>query len=385
MKNESNPMVSVIMPFYNCSFVNQAIESVLNQTYSNIELIVVNDGSTMYDDLIKPYLYLPHVKYIEKTNGGTASALNEGIRLATGEIFAWLSSDDLFDSRKVEEQVAFMIKMNADVSYTNYHLINEYNQIIHENAGIHFEHDDDFLTNLTKGCHINGCTVMANLNIFREIGFFNENLRYAQDYDMWSRMAQHYVFHYLDKPLVKYRYHQSMGSILHQNDQIQEAENVKNKYNELLINAIGRRNQQKLATFRQEKKIDDFNVSVSSNFSDSLQLIIPSSPENIILAEFGLAMMNEGTRVQLIGTIEVAAPQSNVDILIKVVRDMEIIATIKRKVKFGRDYQNFTFQVIDLGASIGYHRYLITAECINTESNQTAVRGPVTFSGLSLI
>jgi teichuronic acid biosynthesis glycosyltransferase TuaG len=382
MKNEYNPMVSVIMPFYNCSFVNQAIESVLNQTYSNIELIVVNDGSTMYVDLIKPYLYLPHVKYIEKTNGGTASALNEGIRQATGEYFAWLSSDDLFDSRKLEEQVAFMTQINADVSYTNYHLINEYNQFIYENAGIHFEHDDDFLINLTKGCHINGCTVMANLNIFKEIGFFNENLRYAQDYDMWSRIAQHYVFHYLDKPLVKYRYHQSMGSILHQNDQIQEAENVKNKYNELLINAIGRRKQKKLTTLRQEKKVDDFNVSVPSN---PLQRIIPSSPENIFLAEFGLTVNNEETKIQLIGTIEVSAPQSNVDILFKVVRDMEIIATIRRKVIFGRDYQNFTFQVIDLGVSIGFHRYLITAERINTESNQIAVCGPVTFSGLSII
>lgn len=239
MIKNPNPLVSVIMPFYNCPYVNQAIESVLRQTYPHVELIIVNDGSTMYVNLIKPYLDLPTIKYIEKENGGTASALNEGIQQTSGEFFAWLSSDDLFESRKVEEQLSFMNQTNASISYTNYHLINEYNHMIYENAGVYFKNESDFLINLTNGCHINGCTVMMKLRIFKEIGFFDESLRYAQDYDMWARIAQHYIFHYLDKSLVKYRYHQSMNSVRHHSEQMLETEFVKNKYHQLLIQAIG--------------------------------------------------------------------------------------------------------------------------------------------------
>ncbi|WP_394514565.1 glycosyltransferase family A protein [Priestia aryabhattai] len=86
--------VSIIIPFYNCSYIDQAIQSALNQTYQDIEIIVVNDGSSKFNEKITPYL--DRILYIEKENGGTASALNLGIKNATGEYFAWLSSDDIF-------------------------------------------------------------------------------------------------------------------------------------------------------------------------------------------------------------------------------------------------------------------------------------------------
>gem|GEM_PF-198454 len=372
------------MPFYNCSYIKQAIESVINQTYPYIELIIVNDGSTIYNDLIKPYLYFPQVKYIEKMNGGTASALNEGIRNATGEIFAWLSSDDLFDSRKVEEQVTFMNQTNAAVSYTNYHLINEYGQIIHKNAGIHYENDDDFLKSLTSGCHINGCTVMANMKVFREIDLFDESLRYANDYDMWVRIAQQYVFHYLDKPLVKYRYHQSMGSVIHHNEQMLEAEIVKMKYNKLLIQSIGRGKQNQSKAFQQDEQIADFNGSVSSNLSKTIHLNIPVGPENITLAELGIAVIHQGTNVQFIGIVEVLAQQGNVDILFKIFRETQLIATIKREVQCVRKIHQVTFYFVDPGVSIGYYGYRLSAELMNKDSTQIAVCGPVTFSEVSL-
>lgn len=98
--------VSIIIPFYNCQYVEKAIESALNQTYQNIEVIVVDDGSTKYIERITPYLDSIH--YIQKKNGGTASALNTGIRYATGEYFAWLSSDDLFKPDKISKQLKFM-------------------------------------------------------------------------------------------------------------------------------------------------------------------------------------------------------------------------------------------------------------------------------------
>lgn len=77
--------VSIIVPFYNCPYINQALDSLVNQTYSNIEIIVVNDGSTQFSEGIIPYL--DKIKYIQKENGGTTSALNTGIKHATGDYF----------------------------------------------------------------------------------------------------------------------------------------------------------------------------------------------------------------------------------------------------------------------------------------------------------
>ena len=168
--------VSIIIPFYNCSFVDQAIESALNQTYPNIEVIVVNDGSSsQFTEKVTPYLN--RIRYFEKENGGTASTLNLGIKNASGDYFAWLSSDDIFLKDKISKQLRFMIERNAYFSYTNYSLINEHNQITHHEAGVFFSNKVNFLNSLRSGCTINGSTVMMNMELFSNLGLFNEELR----------------------------------------------------------------------------------------------------------------------------------------------------------------------------------------------------------------
>src|SRR5689334_17046366 len=100
------PLVTIVIPFYNCAYIDQAVQSALNQTYKPLEIIVVDDGSTRHADRLTPYL--PYISYMGKANGGTATALNHGIRNASGEYIAWLSSDDLFYPDKIAHQVAFM-------------------------------------------------------------------------------------------------------------------------------------------------------------------------------------------------------------------------------------------------------------------------------------
>src|SRR5690606_12850741 len=117
------PKVSIIIPFYNDPYVPEAVQSALDQTYPNIEVVIVNDGSTAYSDLLLPYRKHPRVVYGEKRNGGTASALNAGIRMAKGQYIAWLSSDDRFYPWKVARQLAYMIPKHARISYSDYDLI----------------------------------------------------------------------------------------------------------------------------------------------------------------------------------------------------------------------------------------------------------------------
>ncbi|MFT9846145.1 glycosyltransferase family 2 protein [Aneurinibacillus sp. REN35] len=224
--------VSIIIPFYNCPYISHAIESALNQTYPHIEIIVVDDGSTQYTEKLKPYL--SRIRYFKKENNGTASALNLGVRNATGTYFAWLSSDDEYDPYKVEKQLAFMQKHDAAISYTGYFHIDANHQIIRQYS-VHFPRKIDFYQSMMRGCHINGCTVMMKMEVFKKIGEFNEGLRYAQDYDFWLRVLPHYDFYFLDDPLVRYRVHDNMGTKKFQSVIPAETNRVRAQYYPVLI------------------------------------------------------------------------------------------------------------------------------------------------------
>ncbi|MFC7394379.1 glycosyltransferase [Scopulibacillus cellulosilyticus] len=228
--------VSIIIPFYNDPYVDRAIKSALDQTYENKEIIVVNDGSTSYTEKIKPYL--DKIVYIEKENGGTASALNTGIKRATGDYFSWLSSDDLYEAVKIERQLAFMKGLNASISYCNYYLINEEDKVISHPAGIGTSDKKFFLEYMLNGCIINGCTVMVKMSVFNEVGLFDESLNYTQDYDMWLRILEFYDFYYLDQPLVKYRVHKGMGSQRHRREIPKEIRLVKYRHRKKLYSLI---------------------------------------------------------------------------------------------------------------------------------------------------
>jgi len=228
--------VSIVIPFYNCPYVDQAIESALAQTYPNIEVIVVNDGSTKFTEKITPYL--KHIRYFEKDNGGTGSALNLGIKNATGEYFAWLSSDDLFSENKITKQLTFMKDKNAYISYTNFSLIDSNSTVLHQDVAIHYKYKIDFLKHLQRGCPINGCTVMMKMELFSSLGYFNENLKFTQDYDFWLRAVQHYELYFLNESLVQYRVHNEMGSKKFASQISKEVQTLNQKYKKALVRLI---------------------------------------------------------------------------------------------------------------------------------------------------
>ncbi|MFJ7994682.1 glycosyltransferase family 2 protein [Peribacillus frigoritolerans] len=205
--------ISIIVPFYNCPYINQALDSLVNQTYKNLEIIVVNDGSTQYSEKVTPYL--DKIKYIQKENGGTASALNVGIQHATGDYICWLSSDDIYYPKKTEVQLAFMKAKNALFSHTSYYCINEKGVITSRALGIHPPNRLELIKRMSIGNIINGCSVMINKTVFHHIGVFKEKLPYTHDYDLWLRIIQKFDVHYVPQPLLLYRVHEQMGSKKH--------------------------------------------------------------------------------------------------------------------------------------------------------------------------
>lgn len=206
------PLVSIIIPFYNDLYIGEAIESALRQTYQQKEIIVVNDGSTMHSELIKPYR--SRIRYVEKVNGGTATALNNGIRQSTGTYVAWLSSDDRFYANKLAVQTQYMTERNALISHTNFDLIDGKGQVIETAAGMRFAKAIEFYRSFFIGNPINGCTIMIKRDLLKRVGSFNEKLPYTHDLDLWYRiMLAGYDFHYVPDRLTAYRRHEAMGTI----------------------------------------------------------------------------------------------------------------------------------------------------------------------------
>ena len=124
--NDFNPLVSIVIPVYNgANFMREAIDSALNQTYKNIEIIVVNDGSTDDGETEKIALsYGDKIRYFKKENGGCASALNFGISKMQGEWFSWLSHDDVYYPEKIQSAIDTIAEKNFTDKKTIVNLTN---------------------------------------------------------------------------------------------------------------------------------------------------------------------------------------------------------------------------------------------------------------------
>ena len=222
----NHPKVSIIIPAYNASnYLAEAIDSALAQTYSNIEIIVVNDGSK--DDGATAAVarkYGNKIRYFEKENGGSSSALNVGIQNMTGEWFSWLSHDDLYVPEKVQKQVEFLtglqlpkVDLSDHVCFSASELIDGSGAIIRKPDLRKSKEIFSFLESLNDNGPLiaeptqhsfHGCSCLVHKKVFDAIGLFDEHLRLLNDVDMWFRIyAKGYRIHYLPEPLVKGRVH----------------------------------------------------------------------------------------------------------------------------------------------------------------------------------
>lgn len=206
-----NKKVSIIIPVYNGEkYIKKSIESALNQTYTNIEIIVVNDGSKdNTDEICKSYGN--KIKYIKKENGGVATALNTGIKEAKGQYVAWLSHDDLYKENRIEKgmEVLSKLKDKNTIIFSNFELIDSNGKIFSKTNFL----KDISREKLCQGFYpvvcasVNGCTTLINKNCFKKVGLFDESLRTSQDYDMWLKLFKIYPSYCLDDSLVQYRIH----------------------------------------------------------------------------------------------------------------------------------------------------------------------------------
>ncbi len=202
--------VSVIIPTYNRPrWLPETIESVLNQTYPCMEIIVVNDGSTDNTEEVLES-YIGKIKYIYKENGGPGSAVNAGIMAATGKYIARIDDDDLFLPEKLEHQVGmFQQRPELGLVATDNYVIDTEGEIVETREVLDFSKHGAFLT-LLQHCIFSQPTVMVRKECHDEVGLYRNT--YAQDYDMWLRIARAYPVGVIHSPLAMYRRHGSNRS-----------------------------------------------------------------------------------------------------------------------------------------------------------------------------
>lgn len=205
LEKKANIVISVIVPAYNAAkFLPKSIESILNQTYKNVEVTVVDDGSTDNTELVVKKYPVEYIK-IEHT-GGAAIPRNVGVKNAKGELVAFLDADDIWLPKKLEEELKFMQRGKFDLVHCDGEVIDEFGKTIRKTL-----HKDikvpsgKVFADLYRGNFIVTSSVIVKRTCFDKVGLFDKKMHVVEDYDLWLRMAQMFRLGYLNKRLLKYR------------------------------------------------------------------------------------------------------------------------------------------------------------------------------------
>ena len=227
------------MPTYNrAAYIAEALKSVLNQTYSNIELIIVDDGSIdNTEGVISPYLKDNRLRYIKQKNAGASAARNHGLSLRTGKYVAFIDSDDIWEKDKITTQISVLNALpEVGIVCSDFCAINKSGRFekshIRSYFGVFNTYKlsyEDIFSNVSDGniygiekgervywgniyhTMIFGNMILTSTTLFRREVFdrgYMFDLRYKtlEDYDLFMKLTKEFAVAFVDKPLIQYRY-----------------------------------------------------------------------------------------------------------------------------------------------------------------------------------
>ena len=204
-----NPKVSVVIASYNyAGYICHAIDSVLNQTFDDFEIVIVNDGSTDNTQrIIQPYLSDERITYIYQENAGQANAKNNGIKNSSGEFIAFLDADDLWKKTKLEKQIPLFSNKNVGVVYSRSRFVDQQGNIVE------YKVESKYLLpksgEVTKALFFDNFVPFSSSVVrrecFEEHGCFDESIMMGIDWDLWLRLSMCYRFEFISEQLLLYR------------------------------------------------------------------------------------------------------------------------------------------------------------------------------------
>ena len=210
--NKNFPLISIVTPSLNQgAYIESNIKSVLNQGYPNFEHIIIDGGST--DDTIEILEKYHHLIWISEKDSGQSEAINKGFRRTKGNIIGWLNSDDCY-----EPDVFFTVVKELSRPQGKYVIFGDCNVIDEKGERIgyckgRFPDPDNLMKYWGRDYTIPQPSVFFYRDVFQDIGYLDEGLHYAMDYDYWLRISKHYQFHYVSKPIAVMRIHDRAKSI----------------------------------------------------------------------------------------------------------------------------------------------------------------------------
>lgn len=201
------PCCSIIIPAYNAlRYLPETLESVLVQTFTDFEVIIINDGS--YDNIVEWAVEIqdPRVKFISQENKGVSAARNLGIENAIGEYIAFLDADDLWEPTKLEKQIeCFQKNSSLGLVHTEMALIDEESKSLGRKFTSNIEGNG--LKSLLEQNTIVTSSVIVRRSCLERLGNFDINLSSSEDWELWVRIAANYLIAQIKEPLVFYRQH----------------------------------------------------------------------------------------------------------------------------------------------------------------------------------
>jgi glycosyltransferase involved in cell wall biosynthesis len=190
----ANPLVSVIIPAYKVApFIRETLDSVLGQTFSDYEIIVINDGSPDTEELESQLeAYAARITYIQQPNQGAGAARNAGLQIARGEFVAFLDGDDLWLPNFLREQIA-LINGDGGFDLVYADAVNVHGARLKRTTNMDVNPSTGLVTaeSLISGkCNVITSSVVARRSCILEAGLFDENFPNSQDFDLWLRLAK---------------------------------------------------------------------------------------------------------------------------------------------------------------------------------------------------
>ncbi|NQU43253.1 glycosyltransferase [bacterium] len=231
-----SPLVSIVLPTHNgARYLQQSIDSCLGQTWGDIELILVDDGSTDTETVrIVDSQADPRVRIVRvEKNAGLPDALNAGFERAKGDLLTWTSDDNLFRPEAVGRMVAFLREENVDFVYASAAVIDEEGRVI----GAMLPRSPEFL--MIDNC-IGACFLYTR-RVYEKVGRFDPETRLAEDYDYWVRASKHFRMVFLNEDLYLYRRHPGALTSVHGQRRLDE-----------MIEKVRRRHFSRAAILRAE-------------------------------------------------------------------------------------------------------------------------------------
>lgn len=215
-----HPKISIVTPSFNQGkFIELAINSVLKQNYPNFEHIILDNCST--DETVEILQKYPHLVWQSQPDKGQSDALNQGFRLATGDIIGWLNADDLYLPecfKKIAKSFASSPK--SDLVYGDYRWIDELGQVIQLRKELDF---DWFILKYLHVLYIPSTSTFFKRKIFEEENFLDTSLKYSMDYEFFLRLARkQYHFLHINAYLADFRWHHENKSVIAYQEQKEE-------------------------------------------------------------------------------------------------------------------------------------------------------------------